>query len=661
MNKGQLLRLVRGAEQTSPIAPFNIVPPSISGLTVQGQTLTGNPGMWGGGIIGYAYRWLADGVPVDGAIGLTFTPTVAEVEAEIAFEVRAVGVLTDTVAISAAVGPITASSPILPTLQLVDVGAKTFLGHGEHDLGYTGDGYLGITAGNTLTQFAINERNRFVKAGTYGGAPSGMLDDYTLTLTEYSDAEKTIATGVTGTVEVTRVANRYDVASAPSNENSSTFQAGTAWKAAAYGDEIVMRAGTYNAGTEYDWRLQRVAAPTGTYDETNPVVLKAEVEGSVIIKRISVDGSNQPGFEWKVQGIHFNRQYTGASTTGSEQAAGCLAIVNGATTGHVDRCEISSNPDGVTGLDMRSGLVMSANSSGLRVTNSYIHDVFVGLNLYGADAYVSQCTILGTWEDGIKYTLPTNWYFGYTIIADKKHSDNYGSTPAPGHPDFLQLNTSAGNPTDGTKVGGVFENLVLIRNNGRTGWIDGQLLFIEGKAKLNVRFDYILIQNVIGIGTMGNGIHVDKTDIVLIRNCVCLGDLTAKAELAAQGSSDSTKKYVRPAMRFISCGTRTIVDSVYHSLVDDVYLDANEDGAADSNPSTAPADPTGLTLTNNTVISDNLTAYQALFADPLFKKTLTVDMDNHLDFNLNFAPKVGGAIETVGGVFNVDGSWRTPT
>lgn len=66
------------AARTSDSTAKVVVPgtPSISGTAATGQTLTANPGVWATGTT-LAYRWNADGAPIAGAVGRTFTPPVA--------------------------------------------------------------------------------------------------------------------------------------------------------------------------------------------------------------------------------------------------------------------------------------------------------------------------------------------------------------------------------------------------------------------------------------------------------------------------------------------------------------------------------------------------------------------------------------------------------
>lgn len=93
-----------------PEAPTNTTAPSISGTPRVGETLTGNRGQWGGvPSPTYARQWLADGSPISGATGTSYTLTQAEEGAEIAFRVTATNSEGSASETSAAVGPVEAA------------------------------------------------------------------------------------------------------------------------------------------------------------------------------------------------------------------------------------------------------------------------------------------------------------------------------------------------------------------------------------------------------------------------------------------------------------------------------------------------------------------------------------------------------------------------
>lgn len=79
--------------------PTFSVQPTITGTAQEGQTLTGHPGTHTG--TSATYRWLADGVAIGGATGLTRVLAAGEVGKVITFEVTAINAAGSTVATSA--------------------------------------------------------------------------------------------------------------------------------------------------------------------------------------------------------------------------------------------------------------------------------------------------------------------------------------------------------------------------------------------------------------------------------------------------------------------------------------------------------------------------------------------------------------------------------
>lgn len=62
----------------SEAAPTNIALPAISGVAQVGQVLTAWPGIWVNAPA-FAYVWEADGVPIPGATGPTYTPVIGQI------------------------------------------------------------------------------------------------------------------------------------------------------------------------------------------------------------------------------------------------------------------------------------------------------------------------------------------------------------------------------------------------------------------------------------------------------------------------------------------------------------------------------------------------------------------------------------------------------
>lgn len=70
-------------------APVNSTPPSISGRTAVGSTLTGYNGAWDNASVTYVYQWLRNGVPITGARAKTYALTAADLGKRITIRVTA--------------------------------------------------------------------------------------------------------------------------------------------------------------------------------------------------------------------------------------------------------------------------------------------------------------------------------------------------------------------------------------------------------------------------------------------------------------------------------------------------------------------------------------------------------------------------------------------
>lgn len=72
------------SEGDRPEAPENTTPPAITGTAQVGEVLTVTPGEWTGvAAPSLSYQWNADGEPISGATGTTYTPIEDDVGAEI--------------------------------------------------------------------------------------------------------------------------------------------------------------------------------------------------------------------------------------------------------------------------------------------------------------------------------------------------------------------------------------------------------------------------------------------------------------------------------------------------------------------------------------------------------------------------------------------------
>lgn len=101
--------------------------PTITGSTVVGQTLTAQPGTWAPDPVELSYQWLADGIAIDGATGLTLPLTDAQAGKTITVTVAGSRPgYTSAFATSAPVGPVTAEVvPQTPTIAGAAVAGAT--------------------------------------------------------------------------------------------------------------------------------------------------------------------------------------------------------------------------------------------------------------------------------------------------------------------------------------------------------------------------------------------------------------------------------------------------------------------------------------------------------------------------------------------------------
>lgn len=109
-----------------PVKPANTVAPALSGTAEVGETLTVTNGTWTGRPTpAFTRKWLADGVEIVGATGLTHVLTEAEAGATITVEVTGASVAGSVVKASnetavVAMAPVNAALPVITGTAQVD-------------------------------------------------------------------------------------------------------------------------------------------------------------------------------------------------------------------------------------------------------------------------------------------------------------------------------------------------------------------------------------------------------------------------------------------------------------------------------------------------------------------------------------------------------------
>jgi hypothetical protein len=194
--------------KTTAITPVNLSAPAISGIAVQGMTLTLTHGLWFNVPTTYADQWLrcnaagASCQPIAGAIGQNYTPTTADVGSTIAVQETGVNA-TGTVpsAVTSAVTAVVTAAPVYvlaPTTGTATVGKATVRGRTASErVTCTGPTVSSCVVDGTLT---VKHGRRTMTAGkgavTIAGGKTGTL---TVTLTKPPKHRATLAAILTTT------------------------------------------------------------------------------------------------------------------------------------------------------------------------------------------------------------------------------------------------------------------------------------------------------------------------------------------------------------------------------------------------------------------------------------------------------------------------------
>lgn len=404
------------------------------------------------------------------------------------------------------------SAPTLPATQSINFGAKTLKGYGGHALGYTGTGYLKVTAGDASAIWTIDAYNKLVPSGTYGAAAPVFGGPYTLTVTEYSDAGRTVMTGVVSVVSVTIVASAYHVAwradnqadlfdAVPPEIEKTLEQTGL-----AFSDLVYARPGTYNPASA-DVRLTKYRAtdPTGVWSGSNWVRVISEVAGAAIFVRAGVDNSGFLPRYLRFEDWGFTRTNSGGTAADSTQV---FQLNNSSNTMSFLRCAFYGDPATVVSpatpsTSLCNGL-NSSTSTDIEVRDCTFDKLFRGINLGGKNVVLVGNGLTNIWEDMIQLTDPQNWQIDWNDMYHKKSDEVEG-----GHPDFIALEEPG--KASGVYVGGSFIGNRMFRGTGLSGRLDGQGITMNDPGP-GVTYT--------GVTARGNGYNGTFAHFILLWKCV---------------------------------------------------------------------------------------------------------------------------------------------
>lgn len=349
----------------------------------------------------------------------------------------------------------TSNTVLWPTTQTVPFGVKTRIGYGGSPTGYVNQAALGASrwlkvtsqkdsGGNNVSLFGVDDRNMLVPclavssagkctstyAGSWGSPATG---PYTVVISEYSDAGRTVATGNSTTVtvpidaneitirEMTSAANGCLVNCEVDNPDSDSptqifqFQKAVITPLVVMGDKIVWRSGNFNPT-----RLRFIAVTASSpYTGTGcPVAV-----------------SGMPNCIDVVSEVEDN----------SLDANGNLNLQNGAIIGGI---QMASGDGNIAMPFLFDHLYFYTNSNSSSLGNLMSTNNTVG---YG------YSTIYSRFESGCSVTDSPNYFsVNNSSIADHDHFIACPWTSNPSAVGGIAIGMSGG---PGTVTNSVFENL----------------------------------------------------------------------------------------------------------------------------------------------------------------------------------------------------------
>jgi Right handed beta helix region len=236
---------------TAPAPPSNTAPPTISGQTVQGQTVSATKGTWSGTPTSFAYQWRACDssgntcTNLSGASAPTYTLTSGDVGHTLRAVVTATNAAGSAAGTSAATGVVTAPAP--PTAPS-NTAPPTI--SGQTAQGQTLTTTNGTWSGNP-TAFAYQWQDCNSSGASCTGIAGATSPSYTLKSSDVNDTIRSVVTATNAGGSGSATAGQTAVVTAPStggggcalNATPSTFASQVS--AASAGQTVCLASGNY--------------------------------------------------------------------------------------------------------------------------------------------------------------------------------------------------------------------------------------------------------------------------------------------------------------------------------------------------------------------------------------------------------------------------------
>lgn len=422
-------------------------------------------------------------------------------------------------------GVVRLSPPDIPA-QSLSFGRDTLQDHGGITITNNGGtiANVSITTDDptNANHWSLSQSGEFTVSATGAGS---LANSYSIGITATngagSDTEKTIT--------INTIANSWSVA------DIDELVAVGEHANLAYGDEILLRNGSYNS-TQEDKRIKRTtAAPTGSFtspstansthpdkgvdlDTGNFVHVKPHTGATPTISRLAVDNVNGYTTGFRFSDLTFTYP---PLTTVSSPTNGAIRFINGDSTSWncaVDNCTIISQTDAGEAFNAQvySGISVNQGGNNLWFYNNTITDVFNGISGGNDNIEYIGNTIRRAWNDCSKFGPGSNIKFNWNLLIDKKHTDDIFEA----HADFMQyLGSSQTSNTDNIRVIGN----QLARGSGTSGEGDGQGIFIDDTPSPHWLTNVVIAGNIYH-GTSVRGLSITRAKDPIVRNNTVIRD-----------------------------------------------------------------------------------------------------------------------------------------